>query len=49
MVLEEVYIDPRVHSMIIRNRGHRKILDDFKVDIRLPREGDAEDEDAILD
>merc|ERR1740122_291309 len=59
MVHEEVSIDPRVHSMIIGKRGRsiRKIMDDFKVDIRLPREGDADpsrvvvsgDEDAVLD
>merc|ERR1711970_89924 len=59
MVQEEVSIDPRVHSMIIGKRGRsiRKIMDDFKVDIRLPREGEADpsrvvvsgDEDAVLD
>jgi len=59
MVQEEVSIDPRVHSMIIGKRGRsiRKIMEDFKVDIRLPREGDADpsrvvvsgDEDAVLD
>merc|ERR1711953_1403134 len=58
-VHEEVSIDPRVHSMIIGKRGRsiRKIMEDFKVDIRLPREGDADpsrvvvsgDEDAVLD
>merc|ERR1719153_613696 len=44
MVQEEVSIDPRVHSMIIGKRGRsiRKIMEDFKVDIRLPREGDAD-------
>eukprot|EP00088_Acartia_fossae_P030274 TRINITY_DN31247_c0_g1_i1.p1 TRINITY_DN31247_c0_g1~~TRINITY_DN31247_c0_g1_i1.p1 ORF type:complete len:267 (+),score=102.83 TRINITY_DN31247_c0_g1_i1:476-1276(+) len=44
MVHEEVNIDPRVHSMIIGKRGRsiRKIMDDFKVDIRLPREGDED-------
>jgi len=59
MVQEEVSIDPKVHSMIIGKRGRsiRKIMDDFKVDIRLPREGDADpsrvvvsgDEDAVFD
>merc|ERR1712107_951786 len=58
MIKEEVQIDPRVHSMIIGRRGRsiRKIMDDFKVDIRLPREGDADpslvvitgDEEAVL-
>merc|ERR1712168_267287 len=42
MVQEEVSIDPRVHSMIIGKRGRsiRKIMEDYKVDIRLPRGGD---------
>jgi len=58
-VQEEVSIDPSTHSMIIGRRGRsiRKIMDDFKVDIRLPREGDDDpsrvivsgDEDAVLD
>jgi len=59
MIKEEVQIDPGVHSMIIGKRGRsiRKIMDDFKVDIRLPREGDEDpslvvisgDEEAVLD
>jgi len=59
MVKEEVKIDPRVHSMIIGKRGRtiHKIMDDFKVDIRLPREGDEDpslviisgEEEAVLD
>ena len=59
MIQEEVSIDPRVHSMIIGKRGRniRKIMEDFKVDIRLPRDGEADpsrvvvsgDEDAVLD
>ena len=59
MIKEEVKIDPRVHSMIIGKRGRsiRKIMDDFKVDIRLPRDGDEDpslvvisgDEEAVLD
>jgi len=59
MIKEEVQIDPAVHSMIIGRRGRsiRKIMDDFKVDIRLPREGDEDpslvvisgDEEAVLD
>merc|ERR550532_1195583 len=59
MVHEEVRIDPRVHSMIIGKRGRsiRKIMDDFKVDIRLPRDGDEDpslvvisgDDDAVQD
>merc|ERR1711970_781972 len=59
MIKEEVQIDPRVHSMIIGRRGRtiRKIMDDYKVDIRLPREGDEDpslvvisgDEESVLD
>ena len=59
MTKEEVHIDHKVHSMIIGRRGAgiRKIMADFKVDIKLPREGDADpdlvvisgDEDAVLD
>jgi polyribonucleotide nucleotidyltransferase len=47
MIKEEVQIDPSVHSMIIGRRGRtiKKIMDDYKVDIRLPRE---HDEDASL-
>jgi len=42
MVHEEVTIDPRVHSMIIGKKGRtvRKIMDDFRVEIRFPRDGD---------
>lgn len=42
MVKEEVEINHRVHSMIIGRRGTgiRKIMSDFGVDIRLPRQGD---------
>ncbi len=44
MAKEEVRIDPRVHSMIIGRRGAgiRKIMTDYKVDIKLPREGEGE-------
>merc|ERR1719323_1854072 len=59
MVHEQVSIDPRVHSMIIGKRGRsiRKIMDDFKVEIRLPRDGDEDpsivtisgDDDAVQD
>jgi len=58
-IKEEVQIDPHVHSKIIGRRGRniRKIMDDFKVDIRLPRDGDEDpslvvvtgDEEAVLD
>jgi polyribonucleotide nucleotidyltransferase len=44
LVKENVQIDQRVHSMIIgqRGRGIRKIMQDYNVDIKLPREGDSE-------
>ncbi|XP_017771601.1 PREDICTED: vigilin [Nicrophorus vespilloides] len=43
LVKEEVNIDPRVHSRLIGTRGRsiRKIMDDFKVDIKFPRSEDA--------
>jgi len=43
MVKEEVQIDSRVHSRLIGARGRniRKIMDDYKVDIRFPRSEDA--------
>ena len=57
---EEVMIHSRVHSMIIGRRGAgiRKIMQDFNVDIKMPRERDPEpdlvvimgnDEDNVLD
>ncbi|XP_063359455.1 vigilin [Cydia amplana] len=54
---EEVDIDPRVHRRLIGQRGKniRKIMDDYKVDIRFPRQGDDSvvvitgDEDNVLD
>ena len=59
MTKEEVEIDARVHSMIIGRRGQgiRKIMTDFKVDIKFPRDGEENlnlvvisgDEDAVLD
>jgi len=44
MVREEVHIDPRVHPVIIGKRGRsiRQIMDDYHVEIRLPREGDPD-------
>jgi len=60
LVKEEVIIHSRVHSMIIGRRGAgiRKIMQDFNVDIKMPRERDPEpdlvvimgnDEDNVLD
>jgi hypothetical protein len=47
LIREEVQIDSRVHSRIIGARGRsiRKIMDDYKVDIKFPR---GEDTDANL-
>jgi len=44
MVKLEVSIDTKVHSMIIGKGGRsiRKIMEDYKVDIRLPRDGDED-------
>lgn len=54
---EEVDIDPRVHRRLIGLRGKniRRIMDDYKVDIRFPKQGDENivvitgDEDNVLD
>ncbi|XP_049810317.1 vigilin [Schistocerca nitens] len=44
LVKEEVCIDSRVHSRLIGARGRniRKIMEQFKVDIKFPRSTDAE-------
>ena len=44
MVTEKVSIDHRVHSRIIGSRGRavRKIMDEFKVDVRFPRPNDPD-------
>ena len=49
MVREEVSIDSRTHPMIIGKRGMgiRKIMQDFKVDIKMPRQGDP-DPDLVI-
>jgi hypothetical protein len=60
MVRHDVKIDPRIHARIIggRGRGVAKVMEQFKVTIRFPREGDADpslvtvegnSEDAVLD
>lgn len=54
---EEVDIDPRVHRRLIGFGGKniRRIMDDYKVDIRFPKQGDDSivvitgDEDNVLD
>ena len=47
---EEVNIDNRVHSMIIGKggKGIRKIQQDFKVEIKLPRAGDPNPDMVIV-
>ena len=49
MIAEEVIIDHRVHPRLIGQRGRaiRKIMDDYKVDIRFPRP-DAADPDLVV-
>lgn len=44
MIKEEVSIDSRVHSRLIGARGRsiRKIMEDFKVDIKFPRSDDPD-------
>jgi hypothetical protein len=60
MVTQEISLDHRFHPRLIGQRGRnlRKIQDDFKVEIRLPRSGDAnpdlvvvlgKNEDDVLD
>ena len=50
MVKLEVSIDTRVHSMIIGKGGRsiRKIMEDYKVDIRLPRDGDEDPTKVVV-
>ena len=59
-IKEEVHINHRVHSMIIGRRGAgiKKIMQDYQVDIKMPRETDpdpnlvlimGQNEDNVLD
>lgn len=43
MVKEVVALDARIHSRVIGQRGRhvRQIMEDYRVDIKFPREGDA--------
>ena len=43
---EEIHISSAVHSRLIGARGRniRKIMDDYKVDIKIPRKTDADPE-----
>merc|ERR1712218_612729 len=49
LIKDEVSIDPRVHRMIVGKRGAgiRRIMSDYKVDIKMPREG-APDSDKVV-
>ncbi|XP_068599138.1 high density lipoprotein binding protein a isoform X1 [Brachionichthys hirsutus] len=44
MISEDINLDSRVHARIIgaRGRGIRKIMDEFKVDLRFPQSGAAD-------
>lgn len=44
MVSETISVDRRVHSRLIGSRGRniKKIMDQFKVEIRFPRETDED-------
>lgn len=50
MVSEDVQIDHRVHSRLIGQRGRhiRKIMDDFKVDIRFLRDSDGDPDLVVI-
>jgi hypothetical protein len=49
MINEEVALDPRIHARLIGAKGRaiRKIMDQYKVDIRFPRQ-DSEHPDIVL-
>jgi len=57
LVKDEVSIDPRVHKMIVGRKGVgiRGIMNQYRVDIKMPRDGDDKviimgpDEDSVLD
>uniref|UniRef100_G3NLD8 Vigilin n=1 Tax=Gasterosteus aculeatus aculeatus TaxID=481459 RepID=G3NLD8_GASAC len=44
MISEDITLDSRVHARIIgaRGKGIRKIMDEFKVDLRFPQRGSAD-------
>ncbi|KAM8874140.1 high density lipoprotein binding protein a isoform 2-T7 [Spinachia spinachia] len=44
MISEDITLDSRVHARIIgaRGKGIRKIMDEFKVDLRFPQSGSAD-------
>ena len=49
MVSEPIKLDHRVHSRLIGSRGRaiRKIMDDFRVDIKFPQK-DSTDPDLVI-
>lgn len=51
MTKEEVIIDRRVHAIIIGRGGQgiKKIMKEYKVDIKLPRDGDANPDAVMVD
>ncbi|XP_072387521.1 vigilin [Diabrotica undecimpunctata] len=50
LVKEEISIDSNVHSRLIGARGRniRKIMEDFNVDIKFPRDGDTDENLVII-
>jgi hypothetical protein len=50
MVTQEISLDHRFHPRLIGQRGKnlRKIQDDYKVEIRLPRSGDANPDHVVV-
>ena len=48
MITEPVHLDYRIHSRLIGGRGRaiRKVMDDYKVDIKFPTRG-AEDPNIV--
>ncbi|XP_018320346.1 vigilin [Agrilus planipennis] len=50
MIREEIFIDSRVHSRLIGSRGRnvRKIMEDFKVDIKFPRPDDPDPSVVVI-
>lgn len=50
LVKESIEIDHRVHARIIgqRGRGIHKIMEDFKVEIKFPRDNDREDNPNVV-
>lgn len=49
MTTESIHIDHRIHSRIIGSKGRavRRLMDDFRVDIRFPR-SESTDPDLVV-